>query len=261
MKQFLTLIVTSALMFAGSAFVSWNMARPKATPTESAEAEPALPGSARERDREGKTPPAHSATGSPSSLGNARPAHSSGTEEAVQLAANLRARLAQVRDREARLDARQKHLDLIFQDIRAERGAIEDLRKQILEELTKAPPVAPVVTPAPPKAAPTSPPNRGREQKSDELLPAPKRLGKEDGKNAATTAKEELAGNAAVLLEKLASSGKMDAAVKLLAGLPQKQAAKVLSDLTDPDLASRLLEKLRESKPASPASSRNPVEP
>ena len=83
------------------------------------------------------------------------------------------ARLAQVRDREARLDARQKHLDLIFQDIRAERGAIEDLRKQILEELKKAPQATPVVTPAPPKAAPTSPPNRGREQKSDELLPAP----------------------------------------------------------------------------------------
>jgi len=259
MKRFLTLIVTSALMFGGSAFVSWNMARQKAPPTDSAEAETTLPGPARDHDPLGKTPPPRSTT--VSSPGNAQSAHSSGTEEAVQLAANLRARLSQVRDREARLDARQKHLDLIYQDIRAERGAIEALRKQILEELKKTPQAAPVVTPTPPKAAPTSPPNRGREQKSDELLPTPKRLGKEDGKNAAPTSREELAGNAAMLLEKLASSGKMDAAVKLLAGLPQKQAAKVLSDLTDPDLASRLLAKLRESKPASLEPSRNPVEP
>src|SRR5205085_12626117 len=64
-----------------------------------------------------------------------KPAFTPGADEAAQLAANLRERLAAVKESEGQVAGRQKQFDLIFKDIRGERAAIDELRKQVNEEL------------------------------------------------------------------------------------------------------------------------------
>jgi len=72
--------------------------------------------------------PNHGAGATGSARPAVRPSYSPEAEEAAQLAQKYRDGLREVADQKKQLEARQKQLDLIFQDIRTERGAIEDLR-------------------------------------------------------------------------------------------------------------------------------------
>ncbi len=51
--------------------------------------------------------------------------------------------------------------------------------------------------------------------------------------------------SAAKILQNLADTGKMDTAVKVLGLMQERQAAKVLAELTDAGLAAQLVEKLK----------------
>jgi hypothetical protein len=63
------------------------------------------------------------------------PAHDPGTEEIDRMTSEQRSRLASVREGEEQLAAREKMIELIQEDIRSERTALEELRSQIKSEL------------------------------------------------------------------------------------------------------------------------------
>src|SRR5947209_88773 len=130
MKTLITISLTALVLFSVSAAASWLWLSSKTPPAEKA--------TAGEKAELGKLPSgALSAPGTsgPPQKTAVKPPFTPGTDEAVQLANNLRERLAGVREKEAELTARQKQLEIIRQDIRGERAAIDELRKQVNEEL------------------------------------------------------------------------------------------------------------------------------
>lgn len=181
-----------------------------------------------------------------------RPSGLSNREETTHLVNNLRDRMKAVREREEQLNSRQKQLELIYQDIRGERNVLDEMRKQVSDEM---------------KAL------------SDKMTSVDRRIGDLEQqrqtvtKNLADTQKRQMDidGNerknldrmatmydsmqpesAARILQQLADSGRLDTGVKLLAQMKERQAAKVLAELPDAALAAQLLEKMRNLKRPSP---------
>jgi len=259
MKRLLALVAIATLMFGGSAAVSWVLTRHQLASAEPVEAAPAVP----TPDRDHGHQPAAAlprAASAPSSSAGLHPVQPPGAEETVQLAANLRNRLAEVKEKEARVDARQKHLDLVYRDIKEERTAIEELRKQITEEIKKAPKPSAVAEHQQTKVMTPASPNEKHAHGPEELLPPPKPE-KPDTDNMRIAAKileNEPPELTARLFEKLAATGKTATAVKLLADLPEKQAAKVLASMDDSRLAAELLERARDSKRINPQTIKGP---
>ncbi len=243
MKRLLAFIATAVLMFGSSAAVSWLLARNQMVSAESAEANPEAP--APERARQPVPGPHALAASSAPSPVALRPTQTPAAEETIQLAASLRQRLGQLKEKESRIEARQKYMDLVYQDIRAERNAIEELRKEISEELKKAPKTVPIDSD---KAKASASPPSGHKHGNEELLPQPQ---PEDEGDADKIAKIIASGppeTTARLIKELAAKGKTTLAVKLFADLPDKQAAKVLTSLADPALAAELLERMKDYK-------------
>ncbi len=246
MKRLLLFTLTALVMFGLSAFVSWKLYPSKPPAEASAEEEPKV------ADRGGPSGRG-SASRPASSLNLVRPAPTPATEEVTQLAASLRKRLAAVHEKEAQQATRQRILDLVQQDIRTERAALEELRKQAAAELKKAEEILTKVerkTPSPPSHE-EDPPDA-----TVEKLPVPREVKEEvkeekveDYSKAADLFRSLPPPNAAEMLEDLAKAGKLDTAVKLLAAIPARQAARVLSEVTAPGLAEKLLERQKKRKP------------
>jgi flagellar motility protein MotE (MotC chaperone) len=177
----------------------------------------------------------------------AQPTYSPSVEETVQLASSLRDRAALVREREYNLNARQKQLEMVIEDIRSERAAIDELRRQ-LDDILKV----------------------GEEQMADVERRRTELEIKQQNIDGRVT---EMAGqekdnikkmgsvydnmapeSAAKIIQQMADSGTMDTAVKLLAVMKERQAAKVLAEMPDPSLAAQLSERLKDLKrPAATA--------
>src|SRR5262249_27846866 len=64
-----------------------------------------------------------------------RPSGPPSAEETVRIANSLRDRMKAVREREEQVTSRQKQLELIYQDIRGERNVLDELRKQVADEM------------------------------------------------------------------------------------------------------------------------------
>lgn len=64
--------------------------------------------------------------------------------------------------------------------------------------------------------------------------------------------------SAAKIVQQMADSGKLDTAVKILAQMKDRQAARVLAELTDVTLAAQLLDKLRLFKRTAPGTAATP---
>src|SRR5262249_7831327 len=161
---------------------------------------------------------------------------------------------ASARERETQIAARQKQLELIYQDIRGERAAIDELRKQVNEELRAAK-----------EAAATTDHKKGEleEQKKKvggQLKEMEDRLIQgDDVENGNVQKIAEMINtmapeSAAKILQQMADTGKMETAVKMLGLMKERQAAKVLAEMTDPALAAQLLEKLKGLKRSGSAS-------
>jgi flagellar motility protein MotE (MotC chaperone) len=178
-----------------------------------------------------------------------RPSYTAGAEEAVQLATSLRERLAAVREKENQLAVRQKHLDLIYEDITGERSAIDDLRKQLGDELKAL------------EDRTTALDKRSTEfeQQHKEVEGRVTQM-KKDLTEMETSEQQNFGkmGNiydsmepdrAASILLQMANGARMDLAVKILASMKERQAASVLAALpADSGLAAQLLDKLRTYK-------------
>jgi flagellar motility protein MotE (MotC chaperone) len=251
MGKLLTAGVTAVVLFSASAGVSWYLRQMqaskgdaehgKATEPESTHGKHAAPAAPTSPLRE----PVARTTPSPSLQPAVRPPYNPEAEGAVQIATSLKERLDAVHAREEQLNSRQQNLELIFQDLRSERTGIDDKRRQVTN-LLKA---------VEEKMAELDRKAGELEQKRQETTKEAKQLKKsvseykdqekERIKQVASMYDTMEPASAAKILQTLADSGNLDTAVKILASMRERQAAKVLSELGDPSLAAQLVDKLR----------------
>ena len=174
-----------------------------------------------------------------------RPPYNPGTEEVARLTGELRSRLAAARAGEKQAEARRKQLELIQNDLRDERAAIDDLRKQVKKELEAVNAVLANLE----QQRQSLKTDRGKTAQATKDLQARTLLLEKDEQE--NLKKMSLMYNtmppesAARIMRSLADTGKMDTAVKVLGLMQERHAAKVLAELRDPTLAVQLLEKLK----------------
>ena len=214
MKNVVLLVVSALSLFAISAGISMYLNTPAAGKTSRVpDPEPVKPVSA--------------------------PAAKADTD-AVNMAAELKERLDAVKDREAKLAARQKQMDIVLEDIRAERTALDMLRQQVAAELKRATDRV-----------------GNRDQKTVEVSPeskapvaAPDQSESPNVLRMAALYDAMAPEVAAKVLQQLIGSGRADTAAKVLAQMPPAKANRVLVELKDPALAADLLEKMKGATPA-----------
>jgi flagellar motility protein MotE (MotC chaperone) len=276
MKKVMVLGGIALVLFGVSAAVSWFLS-PKLQ--HGPEEEPAV---GRRIDNTGsgsaKQP---SAVGTNEELTKsvARPPYTPGTDEAVTLASNLRERLAAVREKEDRLLSRQKNLEIVYQDIRGERGNLDQLRKQVAAELRAVDEKMSAVERRFAEAEQKRVDNEQRVTETQKNLIAIESNEQTNFKRMAEMYDAMEPESAAQIMLQLSNSGKMDTAVKVLSQMRPRQAAAILAAIatlepkaspTDPKasigeskagLAAQLVEKLRlfkrPTKPTGPGSTEN----
>ncbi|WP_020468451.1 MotE family protein [Zavarzinella formosa] len=235
MKNVILLGVVAVVLFSVSAGLSLYLNTPK--PTEEAKTTETPKKAKAPAEPESDRPIVRSAT-------------NMGADDTSKLAAQLREQLGTVRDREAKLETRQKQVELILQDIRAERDVLDRLRIQVGAELKLVgeksgdldKKFAELETERKKLAQGTADLSRTRtEYDKDERV----NLGK-----MATLYDAMAPENAAKILQQLADTGKMETAVKVLAQMKASKASRVLSEMPDAALAAQLLEKMKGLKPA-----------
>lgn len=256
MMKLLLFGVTALVLFGASFGVSYFLQQGKPPPGDRAAAPETAPGKETESSStgKGKLPPS-----SDPQRTAVRPPHTPGTDEAVQLAGSLRERLSAVREKEKKLADREKQLDLIMKDIRGERTVIDDLRKQVGAEL-KA--VTEKMSAVERKQGEVQQQRQDMSKNVDEMQKRVLELEGVEKKNfdkMASMYDSMAPESAAKILQHLADSGKMDTAVKLLGQMKERNAAKVLAELSEP-VAAQLLERLRGLKRTGTPSTSPPPE-
>ncbi len=158
-------------------------------------------------------------------------------------AVTLREQLAEVKDREARLLARQETLRLICDDIHEELALVDNVHREAADALIAA--EQRIVTVA------QRGPARGGNGQSDSGRPTAT-VRDSDTTPPSSTDSPAIRG-AVLLVRRLVSQGNTDTATSLLRRMKEREAAKVLTALSrdNPELASRLMRSLEVArKPA-----------
>jgi flagellar motility protein MotE (MotC chaperone) len=244
MKNILQLVLVALTMFGTAAGASLTWQKMKATDGESAGGEKHASHSADDSDEPPEeTPhrPVHAAVEEPAVRVAVQPSYAPGVEETVRLASSLRDRAAQVREREDQLTARQRQLELVIENIRSERAAIDELREE-LELALKA---------GEDRLADVQRQRTDleiKQQTIDGKVTEMSGSEKDNIKKMAGMYDNMAAESAAKIIQHMADSGTMDTAVKLLAAMRERQAAKVLAEMPDPSLAAQLSERLKDFK-------------
>jgi flagellar motility protein MotE (MotC chaperone) len=246
MKKIIQLLLVALTMFGSAAGASLTWQKMHATDDESAEASKHTDGdSSEESDESPKTthrPPARVAsTEEPPVNVPVQPTYTPGVEETVRLASSLRERAALVREREDQLSARNRQLELVIENIRTERAAIDELREELEAALKSGEDHLADV-------------QRQRteldikQQNIDGKVTEMAGHEKDNIKKMASMYDNMAAESAAKIIQHMADGGTMDTAVKLLAAMRERQAAKVLAEMPDPSLAAQLSERLKDFK-------------
>ncbi|MBI3462419.1 MAG: hypothetical protein HY000_05075 [Planctomycetes bacterium] len=206
---------------AGQESTSARAARAKASPPPAAESDTAAGGAGVRRVA-------------------VRPDYVAGAEQAVQLAANLKEREAKLQERDALFATREAHLQLVYDDLRAERAAIDELRKQLENEVKV---LEEKVTHFEQQRSDLD----NRQQAAEQ---ARTRLETEEEANVKMMAgwlnsmDEE---SVAKIIGQMANTGMMSTAIKVLGKMTERKAAKALPLLPD-GLAAQLMEKVEKLK-------------
>ena len=244
MKKLVVLVLVAGVLFGLSAGGSW-MWRQHSKPHEEEEAGlESLIATKPENMSKSKEGPVAGHVAAAPQRSAVRPPYTAGADEAVQLASNLRERLATVKERELQLAARQKQLQLIYNDIRSERSAVDELRKQVGEEL-KA--VKEKMDAAERKKVEIEQQKQELTDKGTQMQKSVMEIEENERRNIDKMAKMYQGmepESAARVLQQMADTGKMETAVKVLGQMQERQAAKVLSVLPEA-LAAQLLEKMK----------------
>lgn len=248
MKRLLVYGLAGTLLFAVSATVSlWYQQQQLRPKTEAeADAKPVRPPRAvAGKAASPKDAHAEKADADDELRPVVRPPAPPSAEETARLASSLRERVRAVREREEQLNSRQKQLEVIYQDIRGERSVLDELRKQVSDEMRA---LGEKMASADNRFGELE---RQRQQAAKTLADVQKRQVEFDGSERKNIDKmasmydSMQPDSAARILQQLADSGKLDTAVKLLSQMKERQAAKVLAELSDATLAAQLLEKMR----------------
>lgn len=253
MKKVLAIALTTGILFLGSATASYLWQKKQA---EHAHAEGEKPAHGNERGQTSPSSVPASMLPNEPQRAAVRPPYNPGAEEIARLTSELRSRLATVREREEQLAARKKQVDLIMQDIRGERAALDELRKQVKNELDS---LNEALDNLEKQRSNLDQDRQKMSTKVEKMENRMLQLQKEEHDNLKkmssmynTMAPE----SAARILQTLADTGKLDTAVKLLGLMQERQAAKVLAEVSDSTLAAQLVGKLKDLRrtPRAPAS-------
>jgi flagellar motility protein MotE (MotC chaperone) len=251
MKRFLVYGLAGTMLFAASATVSlWSQQQQAKA---KGKAEPDSEGHATRAGTKEKESGKSGHEGSKSEGGEElRPlVRSSGppnAEETARLANSLRDRMKAVREREEQVGSRQKQLELIYQDIRGERNVLDELRKQVADEMKALNAKLDTVDH---KFGELEQQRQSVSKSQADVQKQRTDIDTSERKNIdrmATMYDSMQPDSAARILQQMADNGKLDTAVKLLAQMKERQAAKVLAELSDASLAAQLLEKMRNLK-------------
>lgn len=252
MQKLVILGAAAVSLFCLSAGVSWYL-RPTSHEAEKTEAaKPSAP--AAESDRTAHPPTA--ATGTASTANSLRPAvrapYNPEVDGALQLSANLNKQMESVKAREQALTARQKSIELAYQDIRDERTAVDELRKKLDQALAD---LETKVAAMEQQAGELNEERQKTNRQSDELKKSTLEFeGREQDRirQMAGMYDAMAPASAARILQQMADTGNMDTAVKILGMMKDRQAAKVLAEFADATVAAQLLDKLKGLKRPTP---------
>jgi flagellar motility protein MotE (MotC chaperone) len=241
MKNILMIIGTAVLLFTLSAALSLYLT----TLTPPAEKEKSSTKAERpsKETKEGKDK--SDADSGPSPIAVVQQPPSKSAEEAASLLTRLREREAGLARREEEARRQEGRLQLIMDDIRGERAIIDNLRKQLTEELKRLNE----------KQASINRSSRNLEEQKaaaarllEDMQKRQIEYEKNESRNftqMASISDSMPPEKAAGVIQKLADTGQIDTAVKLLGQMKERRAAQVLAEMADVALAAQLMDKLR----------------
>lgn len=166
-------------------------------------------------------------------------------ESLAQLAASLRQKEELIHAKEQKLVTRQGQLNLIFNDMKTEQKAIEDLRKEIASEM------ALLTTKMDELERKATDLDRKKTKLSEHASEVKKAVFEVDAveqnriKQIGAMYNSMDAEVAAEVFQQMADSGKLDTAVKILANMQDRQAARVLAAIPDRATVVLMVEKLK----------------
>lgn len=249
MKRLILALFVGGVLFGVSGYVSWHLKGSKGASEDATASQPQV----RSEKVRGFIP---SESGVPSPkfapAPAIRPQGSPDPENVVQLANNLRTQLESVRAKEQQLSVRQKNLEVIYQDLKSERSALDEVRNLVNAELKS---LLEKLATLEEKSADMNQQKQKLTENAKEIKQSMLEFeGVEQNriKQVAAMYDSMEADAAADLMQQMADSGKMDTAVKILSSMRERQAARLLAQLGDRTTAVQLLERLKTlKKPAS----------
>jgi flagellar motility protein MotE (MotC chaperone) len=249
MNTAVKVLIFAIVLFSGAAGVSWYLQQHMHTQAESAHATDT-------HEKPGKAPvPTASSGDAKLTKAAIRPAYVPESENIAKMAASLQQQTESVKGREQELTTRQKNLELIYQDIRNEHRALDEIRKQLAEEMKL---LQDKVAGLEVKSSENKQEMKKLSKKAEEISSSLVEVQKvEEGRlkqigSAYDTMDPEAA---AQMMQEMVEKGKLDTAVKILGSMKDRQMARVLAAFGEPSIAVQLLDRLKglkSSKQQSP---------
>lgn len=246
MKRMLVVLGVAIVLFSASAAASFYLGRHESH--HGAEEAKEVKEAKGDKGHKG-VPSFAKGTVAASDIGPARPlakANNSSTPENVAiLAANLRQQTESLRLKEQSLTTRQKHLEVIYQDMRNERKALDQMREEIASELKG---LTDALDKLERKAGDL---NKQKQKISEQAKEIKQSIFEMEGveqkrvKQMATMYDSMDPETAGEILQQMADSGKLDMAVKILSTMQERQAARVLAQMSDRGTVVQMLDKLK----------------
>ncbi|MCS7271043.1 MAG: hypothetical protein NZ703_08155 [Gemmataceae bacterium] len=222
MKNFIILTLTALLLFAVSAALSlWLQQSALPAPAVQNDKEKVIRKNGGKSEEEGTRPPP---TKGESSLSTP-----SGTA-----ASDMAAALTALREREAQLERRLQQVQIVLRDLQEERERFDALVRQLGNEIKS-------VTKRLEQLSALEAEAGRKRQEPDE----------NDRKNVDRLAAmfDSMEGEAAAsVIKQMADSGRMELAARILAQMKERNAARILTEMNDPALATQLVERVRAIK-------------
>jgi flagellar motility protein MotE (MotC chaperone) len=249
MKKLLTLGAVAVVMFGLSAGTSYYLNRAQTKHDKGGSTEPASKGP--KSSKPGASTSEFSSTSSLSPA--ARPQFDPKAEEIVRIQTHLKDSQNRLDAEEKRLANRKKLMELIYDDMRKERTAVDQKRKE-LNELLKS--VDERVTELEGKNQEM----REKLRKYEELVKIQQKtltsiegVESERVKQMASMYDSMDPEKAGYILMQMTDTGNLETAVKILSAMKERQAARVLEAIPDQNVVIQIMDKLKTLKRPSAA--------
>lgn len=238
MKNILLIIVTAVVLFGVSAAISLYLQNPAALRGPDKDKD-----GAKADDKEKEKDAARRKGEDTTPI--APPPPSTPSEQVTRLLARLQEREGELKRREEDVRKQETRLEILLEDIKAERSVLDGLRKRFDDELKRLNDKdATIAT----KAKGLDEQKAAAKKLLDEMRK--RQVDLEKGESGNITRMASLmdsmdSDKGAAIIRQLAEGGQKDTAVKVLGLMKDRKAAQLLAAMTDVQLAAELLEKLR----------------